>query len=123
MRITLRKKILSFSIILALIPLGIAGNSLILITRDELKSSDNDILSTTGLQLAKEIDDLFINTWRGPLLLVRNAIDSEELGISEKLSILTGISNIADVVSLQLSAQGVAKPVMVIRDEYSARQP
>ncbi len=119
MRITLRKKLLFFSIVLALIPLGIAGNSLIRITHDELKSAANDVLSTTGLQLTKEIDDLYLNTWRGPLLLVRNALDNPQLGVSEKLSILTGISNIADVAALQLSAEGVTKPVLVIRDEYT----
>ena len=41
-RLNLRNKLLLFAVIIAIIPLLIAGQSLIRIARDEMKSSAND---------------------------------------------------------------------------------
>lgn len=72
-----------FSIILAMIPLGIAGRSMISITRDELKSSANDELISVANQVAQEIEDFYDYTWITPLTLVKNALENENLGIAE----------------------------------------
>ena len=120
-RLTLRKKLLFYSIILAIIPLGIAGRTMITITQDELKSAANDELSTTAQQLAEEIDDFYVDTWLSPLLLIRNSVDSEELGAKEKLSLLTSIKDLVDVVSLQLTVEGIPEPALVTQDSFAAR--
>ena len=120
-RLTLRKKLLFYSVILAIIPLGIAGRTMITITRDELKSAANDELSVTVDQLAKEIDDFYVDTWRAPLLLIGNSIDNEELGVAEKLSLLTSIQGLVDIVSLQLTVEGASEPALVTQDDFTAR--
>ena len=120
-RLTLRKKLLFYSVILAIIPLGIAGKSMITIIQDELKSAANDELSVTADQLAREIDDFYIDTWLAPLLLIGNSIDNEELGAVEKLSLLTSIQGLIDIVSLQLTVEGVSEPVLVTQDDFTAR--
>ena len=120
-RLTLRKKLIFYSIILAIIPLGIAGRSMITITRDELKSAANDELSVTADQLAAEIDDFYTDTWYAPLLLIGNSIDNEELGAGEKLSILTSIQGLIDIVSLQLTVEGVPEPVLVTQGDFASR--
>lgn len=120
-RLTLRLKLLLFSILLALIPLGIAGRRMITITQDELKSAANDELSVTADKLAKEIDNLYIDTWRAPLLLIRNGIDNEGLGVQEKVSLLTSTQEVVDIVLLQLNVEGVSNPMFVTQDDFAAR--
>ena len=88
-KLTLKKKLLFFSIILAIIPLGLAGNKLITITQDELKSAANDELSVTDGQFAGEIDALYLATWRPPLMLITIGIDNESLDVPGKVSLLT----------------------------------
>ena len=112
-RLTLRKKLIFYSIVLAIIPLGIAGKTMITITQDELKSAANDELSVTADQLAEEIDDFYIDTWLAPLLLLRNNIDNEELGVEAKISLLTSIQGLVDIVSLQLTVEGLSEPFLV----------
>jgi serine phosphatase RsbU (regulator of sigma subunit) len=117
---SLRTKLLVFSIILALIPLGIAGRSMIKITRDELKSSANDKLIVTVKKVTQEIEDFYKFSWLAPLSLIKKAVESQELGVNAKLSLLTeGIKNIPDIVALQISVQGVSTPLMVTQDEFS----
>src|SRR3712207_7692843 len=87
-RFNLRKKLLVFSIAIALVPLVVAGRTMIRIAQDELKSSANEQLVTTANQLVEEINDLYERTWMAPLLLIRNAIDDERLGVEEKISLL-----------------------------------
>ena len=53
-RVNLRNKLLLFSVVIAIIPLLIAGQSLIRIARDEMKSSANDQLVTTARQVTDE---------------------------------------------------------------------
>jgi len=112
---SLRNKLLFFSVILALIPLGIAGRTLITITQDELKSSVNEELSMVADNVAQEIDRLYWDTWRAPLLMIRNAVDNENLGAAEKGALfLDGIKNVPDIVSLQLTAEGVPTPLLLV---------
>jgi len=116
--VSLRKKILFFSIMLALIPLGVSSTSMITITRDELKSAVNDRLINTSEQIAKEIDDLYLRAWLMPLMVIRDAIDNQEIGADEKISILkTGISNIGDFISLGLCV-GDFPPALFIKDDF-----
>ena len=84
-RLTLRKKLLLFTIVIAIVPLLVAGRTMIRIAEDELKSSVNEQLVTTAEELAHEIDTLFERTWLAPFLLIRKAIDNESLGVEEKL--------------------------------------
>jgi adenylate cyclase len=115
---SLRNKLLFFSVILALIPLGIAGLTLITITQDELKSSVNEELSTVAHDVAEEIDSLYRDTWRAPLLMIRNGVDNENLGAAEKGALfLNGIKNVPDIASLQLTAEGVPTPLLLVTQE------
>jgi adenylate cyclase len=119
-RLNLRNKLLLFSVVIAIIPLIIAGQSLIRIARDEMKSSANDQLVTTAGQVTDEIDDLFEHAWIAPLLLIRNAIDEEGLGVQEKISLLThGIADLPDIVALQITIEGGRLPLIVSQDRYS----
>ena len=103
---TLRSKLLILSMILALIPLGIAGKSMIQITRDELKSSANDNLITVASQVSQDIEDFYRYTWLAPLRLIKKAVESEDLGVNEKLSLLTeGMKSVNDLVALQLPSK------------------
>lgn len=113
-KITLRKKLLLFAILLALIPLGIAGRTMITISQDELRSAANDEISITAEQFAQTIDEFRSDAWIGPLELVRNAIaNGEMVGLS-------AIEDIGDVVWLRLSV-GDAEPVVVAREEFADR--
>ena len=85
MKITLRYKLLLYSIPLAMIPLAVAGMTMIRITQDELKSSANQEISITVEQLANDIDDLCQDTWLAPLRLVASGVDNEALGVDEKI--------------------------------------
>ena len=119
-KFSLRNKLLFFSVILALIPLGIAGRTLITITQDELKSSVNEELSVVADNLAQEIDEMYRDIWRAPLLLIRNAVDNENLGAAEKAALfLNGIKDVPDIISLQLSAEGVPTPLLLVTQEKS----
>ncbi len=122
MRIRIGIKLLVFALVLALIPLGIAGRVLIQITRDELKSSANEELSYVAQELAREIDARYQEAWRTPLQLIADAVDSPELGPVEKISLLTsGARSFSDIVSLQISVEGVTPPVIVSQDQFAQR--
>lgn len=122
MRLNLRAKLLFFSVVLAILPLVVAGRAIIRIAQDEMKASVNGELSTAAARISEQIDERYTNSWLGPLLMVRNAIDDETLGPEEKLALLTsGIEDLGDVVALQVTAQGVTSPVVTAKDEYAAR--
>ena len=122
MRLSLRTKLLLFAIAIAIVPLLVAGNTMIRIAQDELKSSANEELSNTARQLVREINDLYERSWLAPLVLIRNAIDDERLGIEEKISLLTlGIADIPDIVALQITVEGAALPLVVVKDDFAAR--
>ncbi len=121
-RLTLRRKLLLFSIALAMIPLGVAGQTMIRITRDELKSSANDALSTTARQVSVTISGRYRDAWLAPLVLIRNSIDNEALGVDEKVSLLTsGITDIPDIAALQVTVQGIETPILSTKDDLTAR--
>ena len=79
MRLNLRTKLLLFAIAIAIVPLLVAGRTMIRIAQDELKSSANEQLVVTAQQLAAEINDLYERTWLAPLVLIRNAIDAGQI--------------------------------------------
>ena len=119
-RLNLRNKLLLFAVVIAIIPLLIAGQSLIRIARDEMKSSANDQLVATTRQVADEIDTYFEQTLMAPLLLIRSALDDEKLGIEEKIALLThGIADLTDVVALQITIEGGNLPLVVSQDRYA----
>ncbi|MGH6920580.1 MAG: adenylate/guanylate cyclase domain-containing protein [Geminicoccaceae bacterium] len=121
-RLSLRRKLMFFAIAIAIIPLVVAGRTMIRIAQDELKSSANEQLSSTARQLTGEINDLYEHTWLAPLLLIRNAIDSDELGVQEKVALLTlGIANISDIAALQITIKDSPIPLVVLNEEFGAR--
>jgi adenylate cyclase len=117
-KFSLRNKLLFFSVLIALIPLGIAAYTNISITRDELKSSVNEETSMVADELSKQIDEMYRDTWSAPLLLIRNAVDNENLGATEKEAILKNfINDVPDIVSIQLSAEGVPTPLLLVAQD------
>jgi adenylate cyclase len=121
-RINLRSKLLLFSVVIAMLPLIVAGQSLIRIAHDEMKSAANDQLITAAREVTAGIENLFTNAWMAPLLLLRNAINEESLGIQEKISLLTrGILDLPDIVTLQVTIEGAARPLIISKDAYAAR--
>jgi adenylate cyclase len=122
MRLRLRQKLLLFAVAIAILPLIVAGRTMIRIAQDELKSSANEQLVVTSQQLVDEINDLYERTWLAPLLLIRNALDDPRLGIEQKISLLTmGITDIPDIVALQITVEGAALPMVVVKDHFAAR--
>jgi len=122
MRFPLRIKFFVFAVLLALVPLGLVGANLIRITRDELISAANEELTNVAAQLAADLD----NTWRGqlmgPLLVIRDGVDSPDLGVPQKISLLTlGISEMPSVKALQLTVAGSGLPILVTDSAYAAR--
>ena len=95
---------------------------MIRIGEDELKSSANEQLLGVATELTREINDVFERSWLEPLLLIRNAIDDERLGVQEKIALLTlGLSNIPDIVALQITLDGADLPLLVTKDDFSQR--
>lgn len=121
MKLTLRKKLLFFSVILALIPLCIAGRFMIRMTQDEVKSFLNDELLVTAGQIAREIDSIYTHSWLAPLLMMKRVVENEDLGSSEKMSILSGIGAVSDIVSLQISIEGASQPMLITQDKFTSR--
>ena len=122
MRLNLRQKLLLFAVVIAILPLIVAGRTLIRIAQDELKSSANEQLVVTSQQLVEEINDLYERTWLAPLILIRNALDDPRLGIEQKISLLTlGIADIPDIVALQITVEGAELPMVVVKDDFAAR--
>ncbi|MEP4034480.1 adenylate/guanylate cyclase domain-containing protein [Roseibium polysiphoniae] len=120
MKLTLRKKLLLFSVAIAVLPLLIAGETLIRIARDELKSSANDQLTATVRQVSETIDNIYRDAWLSPLSLIANAIDDDSLGIDAKIAMLTlGIADLPDIVALQITVEGSERPLLVTREGFS----
>lgn len=121
-KLSLRTKLLFFFIVLAIIPLLVASWNMITITQDELKSAANEELSATAVQIANDIDNTYANTWAAPLLLIKDAIDNENLGPAEKLSVMSfGVQEIPDIVELQLTVEGMPNPFPVVREDFNLR--
>jgi adenylate cyclase len=121
-RVSLRNKLLIFAILIAVVPLVVAGRSMIRIAQDELKSSANGELAAVAEQLVSEINDRSERTWLAPLLLIRNALDDQRLGVQEKIALLTlGIADIPEFAALQITVEGAPVPVVVTNSLFSKR--
>ena len=119
-RLTLRWKLLLFSVAIAVVPILVAARTMIRIGEDELKSSANEQLLGVATELTREVNDVFERSWLDPLILIRNAIDDDRLGVQEKIALLTlGLSNIPDIVALQITLEGADLPLLVTKDEFS----
>lgn len=122
MKLNLRSKLVLFAVGLAILPLLIAGQRLTGIARDELKSKANEDLVVTARQIRDELDDVYENSWLAPLTLVRNAVDDPRLGVEEKIALLTqGITDLTDIVALQVTVEGNPVPVVVSRQSFNRR--
>lgn len=120
MRLPLRLKFFVFAALLAVAPLAMVGQNLTQLTRDELKSAANEDLTLVAAQLREDFDSNFQGRWLTPLMVIRNGIDSAELGVAQKMSLLTlGLQELPDVVALQLSVEGVPQPILVMNDGFA----
>jgi adenylate cyclase len=121
-RLTLRRKLLLFAIAIAVAPILLAGQTIIRIAQDELKSSANEQLLGIAGGIAREVNDVVERSWLEPLVLLRNALDDDRLGVQEKIALLTlGISDITDIVALQVTVEGTDLPLVVVQNAFSAR--
>lgn len=90
------------------------------LTRDELKSAANEDLKTVAAELRTIFDTTFEGQWLTPLVVIRNGIDSNELGVAQKVSLMTlGLQELPDVLALQLSVAGSDLPILVTREAYA----
>ena len=120
--LNLRNKLLLFAVFIAILPLLVAGQSLIRIARDELKSAANQQLVTTARQVRDEIDSIYDRAWLSPLLLIRNAIDGDQLGVQEKISLLTsGLAALSDVVAMQITLKDAGLPLVVTSENFTRK--
>ena len=108
--------------LIAVLPLLIAGQTLIRIARDELKSSANDQLTETARQVTTEINSVYSNAWAAPLSLIANGVDNEKLSVDAKIALLTlGIAELPDIVALQITVEGSQRPLLVTREGFSKK--
>jgi len=122
MRFPLRLKFFLFAALLAVAPLALVGQNLTRLTRDELKSAANEDLTTVATELRGAFDNTFQGRWLTPLMVIRNGIDSNELGVPQKVSLLTlGLEELPQVVALQLSVQGSDLPILVTNEGFAAK--
>ena len=121
MRINLQFKLLSYSSLLAIIPIAVAGGLLIRLVQAELKSSVNDELLNTATGIAEQIDQSYREGWLNPLLLLRDTVDNPALDAQSKLAALSAMLVVEDLVALQLGVEGAAQPVLISRDAVTAQ--
>jgi adenylate cyclase len=122
MRLNLTSKMMLFAAVIAMLPLLVAGQSLIRVTRDELKSAANEQLAAVAQKLSGSFNDFFEYSLLTPLDLIRNAIGGDSLGSQEKIVVLKqGIADLPDVVALQVDVEGMAKPIIVAQEAYFNR--
>lgn len=122
MRFSLRTKMMLFAAVIAALPLVVAGQSIIRIAQDELKSTANEQLAATASQLTDEFNAFFDYSLIVPLDLIRNAIGGDLLGSKAKIALVRqGIADMPDIVALQIDIEGVPRPLMVTRETYFAK--
>ncbi|MBO9448737.1 HAMP domain-containing protein [Tropicibacter sp. R16_0] len=120
MRFPLRLKFFVFAVLLAIGPLALVGQNLTQLSRDELKSAANEDLTTVAAQLRTAFDNTFEGRWLTPLMVIRNGVDSNELGVPQKVSLLTlGLEELPQVVALQLSVEGSDLPILVTNEGFA----
>ena len=119
MRINLRTKMMLFAAVIAALPLLVAGQSLIRVAQDELKSAANEQLAVTARQISDEFNAFFEYSQFTPLDLIRNAIGGNKLDLDAKITLLRqGIADLPDVVTLQVEVDGAPKPFIVAQETY-----
>ncbi|TDE39087.1 adenylate/guanylate cyclase domain-containing protein [Antarcticimicrobium sediminis] len=122
MRFPLRLKFFAFAALLAVVPLVMVGQNLTRLTRDELKSAANEDLTTVASGLREAFDNTFEGRWLTPLTVIRNGIDSADLGVAQKVSLLTlGLEELPQVVAVQLSVQGSDLPILVTNEGFAGK--
>lgn len=122
MRLSLRLKFFVFATVLAVVPLLLVGQNLTRLTRDELKSAANEDLTLVAAQLRTAFDRTFEGSWLTPLMVIRNGVDSQVLGVPQKVSLLTlGLEELPQVMALQLSIDGSDLPILVTNEAYATR--
>ncbi|WP_164661864.1 adenylate/guanylate cyclase domain-containing protein [Tropicibacter sp. Alg240-R139] len=122
MRFPLRLKFFVFAVLLAVGPLALVGQNLTQLSRDELKSAANEDLTTVAAQLRTAFDNTFEGRWLTPLMVIRNGVDSNELGVPQKVSLLTlGLEELPQVVALQLSVEGSDLPILVANEGFAEK--
>ena len=120
MRFPLRAKFFLFATLIATAPLALVGQNLVRIARDELKSAANEDLTSVAAGLASTFDTTVEGRWMTPLLVIRNGVDSDTLGVEQKISLLTlGLSQIPDIVALQLTVEGSDLPILVTGEDFA----
>ena len=120
MRFPLRAKFFVFATLIATAPLALVGQNLVRIARDELKSAANEDLTGVAAGLASDFDTMVEGRWLTPLLVIRNGVDSDALGVEQKISLLTlGLSQIPDIAALQLTVEGSDLPILVTDQDFS----
>ena len=116
----LKYKLLIISIILSIIPLGLAGLISIRTISTEMRSTANDHLVTTVQQIVKQMEG-YIECVSTPLLLIRKSIENENLGPDEIMSFLKAlIHNVSSIIALRISVEGIDSPLFAIREDISS---
>ncbi len=111
-----------FAAVIAVLPLVVAGQSIIRVARDELKSTANEQLVGTARQLTDEFNAFFEYSLFAPLDLIRNTIGGDRLDSAGKIAVLRqGIADLPDVVSLQVDVEGVTRPLVVSQEAFVNR--
>ncbi|SEO03455.1 adenylate cyclase [Salinihabitans flavidus] len=120
-RFPLRLKFFLFAALIAIAPLALVGDNLARIARDELKSAANESLTAVAAELRTSFDNMYQGAWLTPLTVIRSGIDNPDLGVPQKVSLLTlGLEELPSVVALQLTVEGSDLPVLVTDEAYSA---
>ena len=117
---SLRTRLLLLFIILALIPLGIAGNHIIRIAQDEMKSSVNDALIAVTREITRDFEN-YRSIAMAPLVLIRQTLEGGELNNPQIIqSLLTeGMKASPGVIALKISVQGGYAPMIVMQDQFT----
>ncbi len=111
-----------FAAVIAVLPLVVAGQSIIRIAQDELKSTANEQLVGTARQLTYEFNAFFEYSLFAPLDLIRNAIGGNKLDSAGKIAVLRqGIADLPDVVALQVDIEGSPRPLVVSQEAFVNR--
>lgn len=122
MRFPLPLKFFVFAALVSVAPLALVGENLIRIARDELKSAANEDLTQVAADLRQEFDTLYQGQWLTPISVIRNGIDNRDLGVAQKISLLTlGLTELPDVISLQLNVEDSDLPMLVSNEDYAAK--
>ena len=122
LRFPLRAKFFLFAVLLAVGPLILVAQNISRLTRDELKSAANEDLTSVAAELRTSFDNTFQGRWLTPLMVIRNGVDSPDLDVAQKVSLLTlGLQELPQVAALQLSVAGSDLPILVTNSKYSGR--